>query len=129
MGSFERDYKFYPVKAPLSFKEFVEKTNNPSLDKTYQNTISYAPNVSADLPEETDNVKLTELANNKPVTVGYGENSYILTKDKVAENLQKIDALFPNDSAARDVARKGFLEDIAGLIGSSYEDLIKLGGY
>ena len=129
VGSFERDYKFYPVKAPLSFKEFVEKTNNPSLDKTYQNTISYAPNVSADLPEETDNVKLTELANNKPVTVGYGENSYILTKDKVAENLQKIDALFPNDSAARDVARKGFLEDIAGLIGSSYEDLIKLGGY
>ena len=128
VGSFENDYGFVPVKAPLSFKEFVEKQNNPKLSETYLNTTSFVPNATEKEIVSSDAL-LNSFVNGKTIQITVGEDKKDLALAQVTENLLKINAEFEARPIALAKARKEFLTGLATAMNTTYDKLMKLGNF
>ena len=128
VGSFENDYGFVPVKAPLSFKEFVEKQNNPKLSETYLNTTSFVPNATEKEIVSSDAL-LNSFVNGKTIQITVGEDKKDLALAQVTENLLKINAEFEARPIALAKARKDFLTGLATAMNTTYDKLMKLGNF
>jgi hypothetical protein len=137
VGTFQEQYKYLPVKSPLTFSEVVERNGEPELKAAYDSTVGFSPEVVATAPEPVPN-QLEAFENNNEVTLlFYSEGStdpvpVPFSKERFVKGLNDINLLYENgkiDEATRVSRRTNAIKQMAEALGTTYERLLKMGNY
>ena len=137
VGTFQEQYKYLPVKSPLTFSEVVGRNGDPELQAAYDSTVGFSPEVVATAPEPVPN-QLEAFENNNEVTLlFYSEGStdpvpVPFSKERFVKGLNDINLLYENgniDEATRVSRRTKAITQMAEALGTTYERLLKMGNY
>ena len=124
IDSFNYNYGYTPVKAPLTFKDFVTNRSDPELQTAYDNTVSFVPS------QQSSNIE-TPAVNTLEKWVNSGNTKISdeipMSVTDFNQEYNKLSTLYP-DAQQLLKAQKDIIAGMAGLLNTTPEKFKQLMG-
>jgi hypothetical protein len=124
IDSFNYNYGYTPVKAPLTFKDFVTNRSDPELQTAYDNTVSFVPS------QQSSNIE-TPAVNTLEKWVNSGNTKISdeipMSVTDFNQEYNKLSTLYP-DAEQLSKAQKDIIAGMAGLLNTTPEKFKQLMG-
>ena len=124
INSFKENYFYTPVKAPLTFKDFVTSRSDPELQTAYDNTISFVPSQQSSTVEQPTVNTLEKWVNSGNTKIS---DEIPMSVTDFNQEYNKLSTLYP-DAEQLLKAQKDIIAGMAGLLNTTPEKFKQLMG-